>query len=504
MGSSGAHATRTEEDLRKLMDGDGVGAPGLVLVFAAGRPVCQAFLVTAAGIELGRQPRGDGITVDDGRVSRHHARVSFSGGKFRVTDLRSRNGTFVDGVRVEDRVFEDMPRLLRVGHALFLFVRDVLPYLRGGVEVRDGVVVGPHLRRRHEQIGRAAAAGESVLFSGESGVGKEFAAQAYHAATRRNGPLVPVNCATLPAGLAEALLFGARRGSYTGATRDIEGYVRAAQGGTLFLDEIGDLDIQVQPKLLRMLAEGEIFELGSARARQVDVRVCAATLKDLRAEIAAGRFRDDLYYRICQPQVRIPRLTERLEELPYHVVTELARMDRQLVPSALFLEACALRVWPGNIRELLLEVRQSARAVLEDGRVVLEAEDLSAAAGQPLVPDSAPTPRSGDRQRRIPATAIEEALLDAEGNVTAAARKLGIHRNQIRRLIQRYGIDWRRFRPERADDKKNGDADKNGSSDDGNRDSDVDSDDGNRDSDVDSDDGSNGSQGNDDGHGGDL
>jgi DNA-binding NtrC family response regulator len=217
---------------------------------------------------------------------------------------------------------------------------------------------------------------------------------------------------------------------------DAEGYVQAAQGGTLFLDEIGDIEGSVQPKLLRLLEAGEVFELGASRPRKVDVRVCAATLKDLRAEVQSGRFREDLFYRIGRPVIGLPPLSERLEELPWLVEVELCRVEKRIAASASFLEVCALRAWPGNVRELRLEMRQAMRAALDDGREALEPGDLSPSAGK-----SASATAARRSERTLTREVIEAALQSEHGNVTAAARRLGLHRTQLRRWLARSGVD---------------------------------------------------------------
>jgi transcriptional regulator with PAS, ATPase and Fis domain len=256
---------------------------------------------------------------------------------------------------------------------------------------------------------------------------------------------VAVNCATIPTGLAERLLFGAKKGAYSGATADSEGYVQAADGGTLFLDEVAELDATVQPKLLRVIETHEVVSLGASHPRKVDVRVVAATLKDLRNEVQVGRFRDDLYYRIGRPEVRLPALAERMEEMPWLVVRELARVDPRVTAHSSLIETCALRPWPGNVRELLSEVRRAAREALAEGRTQVKNSDLAEMAGREIGDQNrASTPSvSQDLSRET----IEGALRAENGNVTRAARTLGMHRNQLRRWITKNNVDPKTFGP---------------------------------------------------------
>src|SRR5262249_24295980 len=163
---------------------------------------------------------------------------------------------------------------------------------------------------------RAAAPSHPLPIFGETGSGKEGAARQFHAASsRRAGPFIAVNCATIPPLLAERLLFGARKGAFSGADANVEGYIQAADKGTLFLDEISELQPGVQAKLLRVLQSREVFPLGASRGTQVDVAICSATHRDLRAEVAAGRFRDDLFCRICRPMVELPPLRARPKDI---------------------------------------------------------------------------------------------------------------------------------------------------------------------------------------------
>ncbi|WP_234022823.1 sigma 54-interacting transcriptional regulator [Sorangium cellulosum] len=411
--------------------------PGLVVIFTRGQPACAPISLRKGAVELGRAPAEDLVVLEDDQVSRRHVRVALSGQGIEVRDLGSRNGTFVDGKRVQHHVFSSLPRVLRLGNTLLRFAADIALFQRGGVLEHEDGLVGPTLRHVREKVIRAGVRGDTLLLTGPSGAGKELAARAFHAATGRGGPFVAVNCAAVPEGLAERLFFGARRGAYSDATADAEGYVQAAHGGTLFLDEIAELEPAVQPKLLRVLEMREVVALGDTRPRKVDIRICAATLRDLQAEVAGRRFRQDLYYRIGRPEVRIPPLIERIEELPWFVAAELQRSGAGLTPTALFLEACAVRPWPGNVRELLREVRQAGLSAVAAGRAAVEAPDLSPTAGLDIT-DVPERPQAPADLRRV---AIEAVLRREQGNITRAARALGMHRSQLRRWLARNGVD---------------------------------------------------------------
>jgi transcriptional regulator with PAS, ATPase and Fis domain len=255
---------------------------------------------------------------------------------------------------------------------------------------------------------------------------------------------VAVNCAAIPPGLAERLLFGARRGAFSGAVADAEGYLQAAHKGTLFLDEVGDLDLAVQAKLLRVLETKEVLPLGASRASAVDIRVCSATLCNLRERVTNGEFRQDLYYRIGRPEVEVPPLRDRREEIPWLIAHEIARVQPGLTASIGLLETCMTRAWPGNIRELVSEIRTASRAALDEGEEMVCSDHLSETAGERLE-QAPPPPDSPALARKL---RIEEALRREEGNVTRAAQSLGMHRTQLRRWLARYGIEARDFRPE--------------------------------------------------------
>ena len=403
----------------------------MVLILERESPTTLPLRLEGA-LEFGREAPQP---LKDEQVSRRHVRVALDEGGLRVTDFDSRNGTFIDGARVRsEAVFRD-PRVLRVGRNLLLFVPDVTPFERYPTALRSGAVVGPTLWKVYSAIGRAAKAGDNLLLSGESGVGKELGARQFHAqGPYSGGPFVAVNCAAIPHGLAERLLFGARRGAYSGAAADADGYLQAAHRGTLFLDEVGELESPVQAKLLRALERKEVLPLGSARATAVDVRICAATLVDLRRDAAAGKFRQDLFYRLAQHAVELPPLRQRLEEVPHLIAHELSGIEPRLQMRAAFVEACLLRPWPGNVRELKGEVRRCALLAKEEGSAELQVHHLAQTAGQSLVSTAGNSP--GPTRE-----AIEAALLAERGNVSAAARALNIHRNQLRRFLSRHGLD---------------------------------------------------------------
>jgi DNA-binding NtrC family response regulator len=296
----------------------------------------------------------------------------------------------------------------------------------------------------------------------ESGAGKELAALAFHEArhgTATNAPFVAVNCAAIPEGLAERLLFGARKGAFSGATADADGYVQAADGGTLFLDEVAELDALVQAKLLRVLESREVLPLGASRPKKVTLSVCVASHKSLRDEVGAGRFREDLYYRIGRPEIRVPALRDRLDEIPRFIERELRQVDPRLSASVAFVEACAIRAWPGNVRELLGEVRSAAHRAVQAQALVVEPEHLAGDAGKELASprprqasdragrsgDTSSPPSSGEdlgRKQRSSGPPpsdddIRRVLADNAGNVRATARALGMHRNQLRRWLDK-------------------------------------------------------------------
>jgi transcriptional regulator with GAF, ATPase, and Fis domain len=436
--------------------GGGVARPGLVLVFARGTATARVMPLDKGALELGRGDDGPG-KLDDGRVSRRHALVACEGGaRFMVTDLGSQNGTFADGQLAPAHVPTPVQRVLRVGDSLLIPCADVRPMQRLGVRVIDGFVRGPAMQMLLDEVGLAASVGGILHVRGESGTGKEGVARAFHrAGPRASGHVVAVNCAAIPHQIAERLLFGAKKGAYSGADSDAAGYLQEADGGTLFLDEIGELDPAVQAKLLRAIESKEILPLGAAKARKVDFGFVSATNKDLRALVAAKALREDLYFRVGRPAVTLPPLRNRPEEIAELIAAELAKLSGRPQAHVSLVEQCLLRPWPGNVRELQAELRTAAQSALADGNRV-SARHLAATAGSAFgggaeaarspAARSETTSERDAAKKRMPQVddgwrrRIEEALRASNGNIAGTARALGLHRTQLRRLLERHNI----------------------------------------------------------------
>ena len=291
-------------------------------------------------------------------------------------------------------------------------------------------------------VSRIARTDVTVLIQGESGTGKELLARAVHAnGARRNRPFVAINCGAIPDALLESELFGHERGAYTGAHVQRKGKLELADGGTLFLDEVGEMSPPLQVKLLRFLQEREIERVGGREVLRVDARVVAATNKDLKAELQARRFREDLYYRLSVVNLTLPPLRERGEDVVLIANALLQRIStthrRKLRFGSTALEAIARHPWPGNVRELENAVE---RAVLMARGKLVEARDLGID-----LPEQPPASlrEARDRAERV---ALVEALVRTRGNITQASRLLAVSRPTLHGLIGRYGVTARDFR----------------------------------------------------------
>jgi transcriptional regulator with GAF, ATPase, and Fis domain len=437
--------TKTLEDSHdSVLDPAREALPGVLVLHAAGRAQAKVLPLDRGALTLGRTALA-AVGLGDERASREHVRIEREDGRWKVHDLGSRNGTFVDGARIGSPRLARSP-VVRIGHTVLLPVDDCHPYQVDGVGVRGDLVVGPALAALHRRVAVIAESGASLLVLGPTGAGKERAAEAFHAATGGSA-FVVLNCAAIPDQLAERMLFGARRGAYTGAVTDAVGLVEAARGGTLFLDEVAELEPEIQAKLLRVLETKKLTPLGAVSPVAVDFRLCAATHKDLRVEVMEGRFRGDLYFRVARPAVHVPPLGERREEIPWFIEHELASRP-ELHAGVEFVEACLLRAWPGNVRELRVEVSIAAHAARAAGRTRVAVEDLDDEAGRALLSaaEELPAVPGGDETRAPEPEEIEAALKAEQGNVARAALRLGVTRSRVRRLIERHGIDVKTLR----------------------------------------------------------
>jgi two-component system nitrogen regulation response regulator NtrX len=320
--------------------------------------------------------------------------------------------------------------------------------LRARVDRRLVIVGESHVMARlREQIALSAPSNGRVLISGENGTGKELVARQIHAQSHRHaGPFVEVNCAAIPEELIESELFGHTKGAFTGAVADRRGKFEAANGGTLFLDEIADMSLKTQAKVLRALQEQVVEPVGGHASVRVDARVIAATNKDLSAEIRAGRFREDLYFRLNVIPVYVPPLRERGEDvirLAEHFVAEFAReygrRPKQLLPEAV--AALASYQWPGNVREL--------RNIIERLMIMVPGEVITGADLPFIAPDAAKRAPAGRPNDVAPLYAARDAwerdyILNAlavlDGNISRAAETLGVERSNLYRKMRALGI----------------------------------------------------------------
>jgi len=312
----------------------------------------------------------------------------------------------------------------------------------GNIEQFAGIIGRDHqMQEIYRTIRELADSNVPVLITGESGTGKELVAVAIHSEGNRAGQLfVPINCGALPESLLESELFGHVRGAFTGAVRDKKGRFELADGGTIFLDEIGDISQPMQVKLLRVLQNGTFHRVGGEETVRVDVRVISATNKDLQKEIAAGRFREDLFYRLCVVPVSLPPLRQRLADIPLlarHFISQIAKEEKrpelQLAPETM--EVFLTYAWPGNIRELQNVIRYLMVRCREDvARPEHLPENLVASSGK-----IGSSPRvTGGRRRKLGAEAVRQALAETGGNRLQAAKLLGVGRATLYRFLNRH------------------------------------------------------------------
>ncbi|MBW2524565.1 MAG: sigma 54-interacting transcriptional regulator [Deltaproteobacteria bacterium] len=400
--------------------------------------------IGAEPITVGRDRSAD-VCIDDAAVSALHCELRGTAKGVLLRDLDSTNGTLVGQVAVREALLVGRC-LIRVGSADLDFTPAEGPEMVDDGEAVDsfGPLLGasPPMRQLYRTLATVASTDLAVLVTGETGSGKELVAKAIHEASpRRDGPFVVVDCGALPTGLAESLLFGHEKGAFTGATERSPGAFLQADGGTLFLDELGELPELAQPKLLRAVAEGSIKRVGGAKYASVDVRIVAATRRDLRRAVNAGRFRDDLFFRIAQVRVELPPLRDRVEDIPQLVAEACLRLDRSDAAPRVsgYIEARFRRHdWPGNVRELM-SVASVLAALGDDGMddvddmLPVEQERVRSAG-------SVSAAHFVQAKREFEGAYFRRLLAATGGNISEISRRCGLARHQVRSHLKKLGL----------------------------------------------------------------
>lgn len=419
----------------------------------------------AAGrkIAVGRSRVAD-LVLADGTVSEFHLEVSAHEGGVEVKDLDSWNGTYFAGARIHRAVIPS-GGMLSIGESTLRVDLSNEPDKPRPERASFRALMGKStaMRELFGLLERLAPTDLSVFIEGPTGSGKELVARAIHEeSARAHQSFVVLDCAALPASVAESVLFGHAQGAFTGAIAAREGVFEAANGGTVFLDEVGELPIDLQPKLLRVLERREVVRVGENKPRPAAVRVLAATWRDLRRMVNQGQFRDDLYYRLAQSRVVIPPLSERREDIEILVHEFLRRLPRKVAAARSIsqeaLSELASRQYPGNVRELKNTVERAAymcdgpvirphdlafERLLERGQVPIGAE----ANAELIDPDELPPESVHDFKgaKRTAVDDFEQAYLQklmtkTSGNITTAASLAGIERHYLRSLLKKHGL----------------------------------------------------------------
>jgi len=428
--------------------------PGAILFVVTGPNQGRELRLSGQEVAIGSAPDCD-LVLGDPTVSRHHLTAYCSGSLVRLTDQDSKNGSFYDGRRFQ-RIDIGFGDLFTVGETLIKVIPTEEP-LDAAASPRDqhGGLVGTSvvMRRLFTLIDQVAIAEATVLIEGETGVGKELVAEEIHLrSSRRDGPFVVFDCGSVPGELIESALFGHVRGAFTGAITDRIGVFQEADGGTILLDEIGELKSELQPTLLRVLERGVIRPVGASKHRPVNVRVLAATHRDLAGMVNSGSFREDLYYRLAVIRLLVPPLRERPEDIPQlvrHFLNRLGRGDLLVAPEVL--EQLSTATWPGNVRELRNAVHRGV-ILARNGSLPQEAIMGNAFAQQSAAGTTAPTPALRPGVARKPfrmakAEAIEtfehqylSELVEEYETISACAEAADMDRRHLRTLLRRHGL----------------------------------------------------------------
>jgi DNA-binding NtrC family response regulator len=424
--------------------------------------------IESSAIRIGAR-RGNDVQLSDSKVSGLHCEIRLDDRGYRLRDLDSTNGTYVSQLRIND-VYIQPGAQIALGSTRLKF-----DPLGDSVEIelsdtdRFGSMIGRSVKMREmfARLEKLARSDATVLVTGETGVGKELVAEALHDhSPREKGPFVVLDCGSIPPNLIESELFGHERGAFTGATTSYAGAFERAHGGTVFLDEIGELPLAMQPKLLRVLERKEVRRVGGTKTLEVDLRVVAATNRDLGVEVNRGRFREDLYYRLAVARVHVPPLRERKDDLGLLIEHILATTPGGEIASIAqeTIDLMMKHDWPGNVRELRNVIE---RAVLlsespdsEDSLRRTPAASSGAVKQEPSITSTpSQTATSADASMTVPVDVaipfknakqnviseferryISRLLAQHDGNISAAARAAGIDRMSIHKMLHRLGL----------------------------------------------------------------
>lgn len=437
-----------EKTTRKLKARSSESTPFYVrrgkVVILSGPDRGKTLVVDRPELTIGSK-EGNALVLSDPAVSRQHAVLIESAGGYLIRDLNSTNGTYLDGVPIKE-AFLDFGRAIGLGETQMKFVPfqekiEAFPSSKN----RFGDVYGESLEMRNifGVLERVAPTDVTVILEGETGTGKELLAKGIHAnSSRCKAPFVVFDCSSVAQNLIESELFGHEKGAFTGATSSRQGVFEMAQGGTLFLDEIGELGLELQPKLLRVLEAREVKRLGGSQTRRINCRLIAATHRDLAKESREGRFREDLFYRLSVLRLRIPPLRERKADIPLVTCQLLCNLSSEyniVSPPELAPETVGILNsydWPGNVRELRNVL---SRALAMGTRTAIRPKDLLVSADSESA-DQKIDSLIGKSLEEIERTAIIETLKAHTGNKTQTARALGIAYSTLYEKIKKHRI----------------------------------------------------------------
>ncbi len=432
----------TEDHKQPRPPDEAQGAPALVVAF----PHSMALLVPPSRRDLGRAWL-EAAGLNDAKVSRTHLRFTRAGGVLQVEDLGSRHGTYLDGVRLPanqpTRVSDGAT--LRLGNTLMVYREHLKPGTSADPLAPDPRLGGPQglvgpyglrdVAHKLEHLKRHPT--RNVLILGSTGAGKELLARAVHDALRPKQRYAPINMTGITATMFEAQLFGYVPGAYSGAGKGSPGLVREQQGGTVFLDELGELPLELQPKLLRLLENREVLPVGGTQPVSVDVLIIAATNQDLVKLQAEQKFREDLYWRFAGSELQLPSLSQRPEDV-FAIASAISPAGQPYIPDdveAQAVEALMLHPFPGNVRELAGVLKVAAQ---HDPPPGLTLRGVQAALTLRGASAAAPSARAQAQSRPAPLTpaTVERALAQTSGNQSQAARLLGVDRGALLRFLK--------------------------------------------------------------------